>query len=54
MNCMWLIFMGELGNHHALYIITHAFKDMDSVFGLNIPTIVTHLKGYGYIFPLYT
>jgi hypothetical protein len=32
MNCMWLIFMGELGNHHALYIITRAFKDMDSVF----------------------
>jgi hypothetical protein len=37
-SCMWLFFMGELGNHHALYIITRAFKDMDSVFGLTIPT----------------
>lgn len=37
-SCMWLIFMGNFGNHHALYIITCAFKDMDSVFGLTVPT----------------
>jgi hypothetical protein len=37
-SCMWLIFVGGLGNHHVLYIIAHAFKDMDSVFGLKVPT----------------